>query len=113
MRKSQSLCILLLVLVALSTGCRSSKTVREKQRYRTVENGFADQGARSEYIDRRTHELTKAGVKEADAAARASREWFSRSGSTVQVPTAYELKRREAETDIRTYLDQRNETGGR
>jgi len=105
--------LMLLALLALATGCQSGKSARAKPRYRTIENSYTDQAARSEYVERRTNELKQMGLKDADALARASREWFSHAGVAAEVPTKYELQRREAEADIRTYLDQRDESGGR
>jgi hypothetical protein len=102
---------MLLALPVLATGCNSRKTAHTPQRYHTIEGSFTDQAARTDYVERRTNELKQMGVSDVDAASRASREWFSRTGTTTQVPTKYELQRREAEADIRTYLDKRKEPG--
>lgn len=111
MRTPVCLALTALALTGLATGCRSAKSARSPQRYHTVEGSFADFSARADYVDRRTNELKQMGLSDVDAAQRASREWFSRAGVTTQVPTSWELKRRETEADIRTYLDKGRERG--
>lgn len=112
MRKPPGITFTLLALLLLATGCQSGKSARGKPRFHTVEGSFTDQNARTDYIERRSHELKQMGLSDVDAAGRASREWFSRSGVTTEVPTKHELQRRAAEADIRSYLDQQREPGG-
>ena len=109
MRKPLALPLMSLALLVLASGCHSRQTARTPQRYQPAQYTFADLNARSEYIDQRTAELTDKGVSREEASARASREWFSQAPAASQVPTKYELDRREAEADIRTYLDKRKE----
>lgn len=113
MRKPLCISLTLLALLLLATGCQSGKSARKPQRFRTEQYSFTDLSARSDYIERRKAELTDKGVSPQEAGERASREWFSRAPVATEVPTQYELKRREAEADIRSYLDQRSETSGR
>lgn len=113
MRKPHCLCVALLALMMVATGCFSTKTGRTKQRYRDNAGSFTDLSARTEYIDRRGAVLTEKGVDRDTAAARASREWFAQAPVAKEVPTAYELKRREAQAEFTIYLDTRKEGGGR
>jgi hypothetical protein len=113
MRTRRGLCLLLVAALALGAGCQSQKSGRAQQRYRSQEYTFADLAARSEYVDRRTAELTGMGVSREEASARASREWFARAPAAKQVPTDYELQRRAAEAEITAYLEKRKEAGGR
>lgn len=62
-------------------------------------------------MNRRTQELTEKGLSRDEANARASREWFAQAPVASEVPTAYELKRRQTEAEITTYLEKRKETG--
>lgn len=100
-------------LLLLAMGCQSGKSTRRQPRHHTIENSFTDSSARSEYVDRRTQELVDKGVDRETASARASREWFAHAPVATQVPTAYELKRRQAEADITAYLEKRKEPGDR
>jgi hypothetical protein len=113
MRKPHYLCVALLALTVIATGCQSAKTGRTKQRYQDNAGSFTDLSARTEYIDRRVADLTEKGVDRDTAAARASREWFAQAPVASKVPTAYELKRREAQAEFTTYLDTRKEGGVR
>lgn len=112
MRKPLCIALTLLALLGWATGCQSGKSARQPQRFHTPQYNFADLSARSEYVERRTAELTDKGVSRDEASARASREWFSHAPVATEVPTAYELKRREAEADIRNYLEKRKEGPG-
>lgn len=113
MRAPRLLGFLLIAAVVLGAGCQSPKTSRAKQRYQAQQYTFADLAARSEYVDRRTAELTDKGVSREEASARASREWFAHAPAAREVPTAYELKRRAAAAEITAYLEKQKETGGR
>src|SRR5262245_4157910 len=104
---------MLLALLALAAGCASPKTARTKPRYLEAQNSFTDLAARDQYVERRTKELAQMGLASNEAAARASREWFARAPVASEVPTAYELQRREAQADLNGYLDSRKDAGTR
>lgn len=113
MRQSPCLPLILLALLVLATGCQSTHTSRAKQRFNDNTGSFTDLAARSAYIDQRVEELAGKGVSRDDAAVRASREWFARAPVASQTPTAYELKRRAAQSEFTAYLDQQKESDGR
>jgi hypothetical protein len=106
MRIPRSLPLLCLALPLLAGGCHSSHSA--KQRHRVNSGSFADQSARSAYVSQRVDELTKTGMTREDAAARASREWFSRAPSSGTSVTAEERKRREAQANFEDYLNKRD-----
>lgn len=113
MQRPRYLLLVLLAGLVIGTGCHSGKSARGKARYQSTENGFSDIAARSEYIDRRTRELTDKGVKPAEASARASREWFAQAPVTTAVATDYERERRKAEASITTYLEKEKDARSR
>ncbi|HWA26438.1 MAG TPA: hypothetical protein VG734_12330 [Lacunisphaera sp.] len=105
MTKAPLLTLLAVAVLTLAAGCASSRTARTKQRYYTPAGSFSDTSERSTFVDRRTAELVKQGMKPEDAAGRASREWFSHAGVATEQPTKAELKRRAAEADLVNFLE--------
>lgn len=104
----------LATLLALAAGCQSrSSAKRPPARYQENAGSFADFTARNAYLDERIKELTATGMSRQAAATRASREWFAQAPAAGVSPTAYELKRREAQADLTAYLTDRQKTGDR
>lgn len=105
MRKPLLLSLSALAALALFAGCHSRSAAQ--QRYHDTPGAFADQSARSAYVDARVAELTKKGVSPDDAAARASREWFSQASSSRETPTRAERERQAAQSSFEAALDKR------
>ncbi len=104
MQARRVLPLLAAVLMVFAAGCASHKSSRAKQRFRDVPGSFGDWDARSAYVGARTKELTRKGLNEDAAAARAQREWFARAPVAAEEPTAYEYERRKAQADLDAYL---------
>ncbi len=105
MRKPLLLSLSVLSALAWFAGCHSRSTA--KQRYQDTPGSFADQSARDAYVDARVAELTKKGVSPGDAAARASREWFTQAPTSSETPTRAERERRAAQADFEEALNKR------
>ena len=113
MRKTHCLPLILLALLVVAAGCQSTNTSRAQRRFTHSAGSFTDLAARSAYVDQRVEELTGRGLSKGDAAARASREWFSRAPAASETPTYYELKRRAAQTEFNSYLEEQKKSGTR
>ncbi len=113
MRKTPSLPLILLALLALAAGCSSNRSARKPERYHENKGSFADQLARSEHIDRRVAELTKQGLSKDAAESRASREWFARAPAASSSPTSYEKARRAEEAKFASYVAAQKDAGTR
>jgi hypothetical protein len=111
MRKPHYLCLFLCFVIALIVGCQSTNTARKQPRFQENAGGFADTTARNTYINQRVDELAGKGMTREAAAARASREWFAQAPVASESPTRDELKRREAQADLITYLDKQKNPG--
>lgn len=94
-------CALPLVLLASAGGCQWGPS---KERYHTVGGHYTDSAARSAFVDQRVEELTAKGLSREAAAARASREWFASAPVATEMPTPYELKRREVQSEFEEAL---------
>ena len=94
-------CALPLALLTAVSGCQWGNS---KERYHTVGGHYTDTAARSAFVDQRVEELTAKGLSREAAAARASREWFASAPVATEMPTPYELKRREAQSEFEEAL---------